>query len=649
MTRDYGMRVFVPRLEVSCLEVKNMNYTNKGNKPTKTGFGEGVLAAAQRDSNVVGLGADITNSVGMNLFAEAFPERFVSMGIAEQDAVATAAGLALSGKIPVFSTYGVFAAHRANDQIRVSVCYNNVHVVIGGAHAGVSVGPDGATHQALEDIAAMRVLPNMTVISPCDATQAKIATEKAILECKGPVYVRFGREAVPDFTDEKQDFEIGKAQLMREGSDITLVATGHEVWESLEAAHMLEHMGVSARVINMHTIKPLDGEILVKAAEDTRLIFTVEEHQIAGGLGGAVTEFLAENHPIRVCRIGMDDRFGESGQASALMHKFGLDAAGIVHRVLDIMSNEDFSIYVRKMGKPFDTYIRKLYDSKMLYEGYDYHDESTFANCHDTKVYQHYIAQGKRGHEVLETLARALHDHFITHQLYKMLDLYDEKDVVGIMGGHAKRRDDPQYRQIVLLSKKLTEMGRLMVTGGGPGAMEAAHLGAWMAGRSEAEVDEAIDMLKPSPTYKDEGWLRRSFEVMERFPRITDRRSLAIPTYYYGHEPTAPFATHIAKYFDNSVREDGVVTIAKGGIIYTPGSAGTMQEIFQDAGQNHYESEGYASPMIFLGKDYYTNVMPAYTILKSLSDKGLYKNMILTISDDNDEIIDAIVRFREGS
>ena len=625
-----------------------MEYENKGNKPTKTGFSEGVLAAAQQDKRVVGLGADITNSVGMNFFAEAFSERFFSMGIAEQDAVATAAGLALSGKIPVFSTYGVFAAHRANDQIRISVCYNNVHVVIGGAHAGVSVGPDGATHQALEDIATMRVLPNMTVISPCDATQTKIATEKAILECKGPVYVRFGREAVPDFTSEKQDFQIGKAQLMREGSDITLVATGHEVWESLEAAHMLEHMGISARVINMHTIKPLDGEILVKAAEDTRLIFTVEEHQIAGGLGGAVTEFLAENHPIRVCRIGMDDRFGESGHASALLHKFGLDAAGIVHRVLDIMSNQDFSIYVRKLGKPFDTYIRKLYDSKRLYEGYDYHDESTFENCYDTKVYRHYIAQGKRGHEVLETLARALHDHFITHELYKMLDLYDEKDVVGIMGGHAKRRDDPQYRQIVFLCKKLTEMDRLIVTGGGPGAMEAAHLGAWMAGRSEAEVDEAIDMLKPSPTYKDEGWLRHSFEVMERFPRMTDHRSLAIPTYYYGHEPTAPFATDIAKYFDNSVREDGVVTIAKGGIIYTPGSAGTMQEIFQDAGQNHYESEGYASPMIFLGKDYYTNYIPAYTLLKDLSDRGIYKNMILAISDDNDEIIEALERFKQG-
>ena len=311
-----------------------MNYTNKGNKPTKTGFGEGVLAAAQQDSRVIGLGADITASVGMNLFAEAFPNRFISMGIAEQDAVATAAGLALSGKIPVFSTYGVFAAHRANDQIRISVCYNNVHVVIGGAHAGVSVGPDGATHQALEDIATMRVLPNMTVVSPCDATQAKIATEKTILECKGPVYVRFGREPVPDFTAENQEFEIGKAQLMREGTDITLVATGHEVWEALEAAKTLERSGVSARVINMHTIKPLDGEILQKSAAETRMIFTVEEHQIACGLGGAVSEFLAENHPIRVIRIGMNDRFGESGQAAALMHKFGLDAEGIANRVL---------------------------------------------------------------------------------------------------------------------------------------------------------------------------------------------------------------------------------------------------------------------------------------------------------------------------
>jgi transketolase len=626
-----------------------MRYINKGNKATKLGFGEGVLAAAQKDERVVGLGADITASVGMNLFRDAFPDRFFSMGIAEQDAVSVASGLALSGKIPVFSTYGVFAAHRANDQIRISTCYNQVHVVIGGAHAGVSVGPDGATHQALEDIAAMRVLPNMTVISPCDATQAKIATEKAILELDGPVYIRFGREPMPDFTAEDQDFQIGKAQLMREGNDITLVATGHEVWEALEAAHMLEHMGISARVINMHTIKPLDGEILNQAAEDTRLVFTIEEHQVAGGLGGAVSEFLSENHPIRVIRIGMDDCFGESGQAQALMHKFGLDAAGIVNRVLEIVANNDLSLYIRRMGLPFDTYPRKLYDSKMLYEGYDYHNEATFATCHDSLVYQHYIKQGKRGHTVRETLARALHDHFITYELYKLLDCYDEKMVIGVMGGHARRRDDPMYRQIVYLSKKLTEMGRLMVTGGGPGAMEAAHLGAYMAGRTDSEVEEALSMLVPSPTYKDEGWLCRSFEVMERFPLTSDYHSLAIPTYFYGHEPTAPFATDIAKYFDNSVREDGIVTVAKGGIIYTPGSAGTMQEIFQDAGQNHYETEGFASPMIFMGKDYYTHYMPAYSLLKDLSDRGIFKNMLLTISDDNEEIIEAIVNFYENS
>ena len=625
-----------------------MNYTNKGNKATKAGFGEGVLAAAQKDERVVGLGADITASVGMNLFKEAFPDRFFSMGIAEQDAVAVASGMALSGKIPVFSTYGVFAAHRANDQIRISSCYNNVHVVVGGAHAGVSVGPDGATHQALEDIAAMRVLPHMTVISPCDATQAKIATEKAILECKGPVYVRFGREPMPDFTSEDQDFQIGKAQLMQDGSDVTIVATGHEVWEALKAAHMLEHMEISTRVINMHTIKPLDGEILLKAASETRMIFTVEEHQAAGGLGGAVAEYLAEHHPIRVCRIGMNDCFGESGQASALMHKFGLDSAGIVNRVLEEVGKDDLSVFIPKMDKPFSTYPKSLYTSKMLYDGYDYHDESTFETCYDTRVYRNYMSFGQRGQDVRETLARSLHDHFITHHLYNLLSHYDEKMVIGVMGGHARRRDDPMYRQIVYLSKKLTEMGRLMITGGGPGAMEATHLGAYMAGRTDEEVEEALAMMTPSPTFRDEGWLRRSFEVMERFPLTSDYRSLAIPTYFYGHEPTAPFATDIAKYFDNSVREDGIVTVAKGGIIYTPGAAGTMQEIFQDAGQNHYETEGYASPMIFLGKDYYTNYMPAYSVLKDLSDRGIFKNMLLTISDDNDEIIEAIVKFKEG-
>ena len=622
-------------------------YINKGNKATKTGFGEGVLAAARKDDRVVGLGADITNSVGMNLFAEAYPERFFSMGIAEQDCVAVAAGMALNGKTPVFSTYGVFAAHRANDQIRISVCYNNVHVVIGGAHAGISVGPDGATHQALEDLAVMRVLPHMTVLSPCDATQAKIAVQKAISECTGPVYVRFGREPVPDFTDENQNFTIGKAQLMREGDDVTIVATGHEVWESLQAAEMLCKKGIEARVINMHTIKPLDGEILVQAAEQTRLIITVEEHQKSGGLGSAVTEFLTEVHPIKVVRIGVEDRFGESGKATELMHKYGLDAQCIYERVMKEMASDELGLFTPHLGKPFSVYPKCLYTSDILYKGYDCHHESTFETCYDTKVYKHYLEEEERGPDVQETLARALHDHFITHAVYKLLKEYDEKMVVGIMGGHARRRDDAIYRQIVFLSKRLTEMGRLMVTGGGPGAMEATHLGAYMAGRSEEEVNEAIDMLKPSPTYRDPGWLRRSFEVMERFPLESGYRSLAIPTWYYGHEPTAPFATDIAKYFDNSIREDGIVTIAKGGIIYTPGSAGTMQEIFQDADQNHYESVGYASPMIFLGKDYYTHTMPAYAMLKDLSDRSLFKNMILTISDANDEIIEAIVRFKE--
>jgi Transketolase, C-terminal subunit len=309
-------------------------YINKGNKATKTGFGDGVLASAKNNRAIIGLGADITASVGMNLFADAYPERFFSLGIAEQNCVAVAAGLALSGKIPVFSTYGVFAAHRAADQIRISICYNNVHAIIGGAHAGISVGPDGATHQALEDLALMRVLPNMTVISPCDATQTKIAVQKAIEELEGPVYIRFGREAVPDFTDENQSFEIGKAQLVKDGNEICIVATGHEVWEALQAAEVLEARGISVRVVNLHTIKPIDEEMLLRCANETKMIFTVEEHQKMGGMGSAVAEFLSEKHPVKVVRIGMNDRFGESGNPFELMHKFGLDSEEIVKTII---------------------------------------------------------------------------------------------------------------------------------------------------------------------------------------------------------------------------------------------------------------------------------------------------------------------------
>lgn len=300
--------------------------------PTKQGFGEGLLQAGIINTDVVAIGADITSSVGVNLFADQFPERFISLGIAEQNCIGVAAGLALSGKIPVFSTYGVFAALRTTDQIRISVCYNNVHVVIGGAHGGVSVGPDGATHQALEDIAIMRVLPHMTVISPCDATQTRLATVKAILELTGPVYIRFGREAMPNFTQEDQEFTIGKAQRLKMGDDLTVVATGHLVWEALKAAEELEREGISVRVLNMHTIKPIDQESILSAALETGAILTAEEHQIAGGLGSAVAEVVVKHHPVPMEFVGMNDRFGETGQPLELMKKHQMTADAIVKK-----------------------------------------------------------------------------------------------------------------------------------------------------------------------------------------------------------------------------------------------------------------------------------------------------------------------------
>jgi len=306
-----------------------MTFKNKGNKPTKTGFGEGLVDVGIANENIIALGADITSSVGMNFFAEKFPKRFISLGIAEQNCVGAAAGLALSGKIPVFSTYGVFAALRAADQIRISVCYNNLHVLIGGAHAGISVGPDGATHQALEDIAAMRVMPNMTVISPCDATQTRIAVKAAIDEIKGPVYLRFGRNAVPDFTNPNQKFKIGKADILQNGNDLSIIATGHLVWEALLAAEQLQKIGVGARVINLHTIKPIDRNEIIKAAKETGAIVTAEEHQVAGGMGSAVAEVVSESFPVPIEFIGMKDSFGESGTADELLKKYQMSADAI--------------------------------------------------------------------------------------------------------------------------------------------------------------------------------------------------------------------------------------------------------------------------------------------------------------------------------
>jgi predicted Rossmann-fold nucleotide-binding protein len=217
------------------------------------------------------------------------------------------------------------------------------------------------------------------------------------------------------------------------------------------------------------------------------------------------------------------------------------------------------------------------------------------------------------------------------------------------MGGHALLRTDPMYKKVVLLSKRLTEEGFIMLSGGGPGAMEATHVGAWMAGRTEAEVDDAVEMLTVAPSFKDEGWLASSFEVMKKYPLQGDYVSLGIPTYLYGHEPSAPFATHIAKFFENSIREDLILTVAFGGIIYSPGSAGTMQEIFQDAVQNHYLSYGIASPMIFLGTQFWNYDMPIYPLLKHLVKKGKYKNLLLSITDSNEEIIQTLIDFRNSN
>lgn len=306
-------------------------------KPTRFGFGEGLQILGEKYPEIVALGADITSSVSMDYFKNAFPDRFFSLGIAEQNLVGVAAGMALAGKIPFVSTYGVFSALRTTDQIRISVCYNNLPVKIGGAHAGISVGPDGATHQALEDIAIMRVLPNMTVLSPCDATQTKLATLASVEQVNGPVYIRYGREAVPDFTTENLPFKVGKGQLLKDGTDITIIATGHLVWESLQAAYELDKQNVNARVINIHTIKPIDKEIIIKAARETKNIITAEEHQIYGGLGSAVAEVLAKFAPVPVQMIGMDDSFGESGKPDELMEKYGMKSNNIVRVALKML------------------------------------------------------------------------------------------------------------------------------------------------------------------------------------------------------------------------------------------------------------------------------------------------------------------------
>ncbi len=304
---------------------------------TRKGFGKGLQEAGRRDSNVVAACADLTDSTQMNLFKTQFPERFVEIGVAEQNLVTVGSGLAAMGKIPFVSSYAAFMPGRCWEQIRTTICLNDRPVKLVGSHAGLSVGPDGATHQMLEDIALMRVLPNMVVIAPGDVIEAEKAT-LAMASDPRPNYIRLAREATPVFTTAKTPFEIGKAYVFAPGEDITIVATGTMTYHALVAAEKLFKDGIDAEVIHCPTIKPLDAATILRSAKRTGRVLTIEEGQAAGGLGGAVTELLAEKHPVPVKRMGIDDHFGESGKPDELLEKFGLTAKHIqlaVHAMLE--------------------------------------------------------------------------------------------------------------------------------------------------------------------------------------------------------------------------------------------------------------------------------------------------------------------------
>ena len=297
-----------------------------------------------------------------------------------------------------------------------------------------------------------------------------------------------------------------------------------------------------------------------------------------------------------------------------------------------------------RLGLSYSTFRGKLYTAEELYDGFDPDSPDSFSTCFDSRVYNDYVAKGTDSNDIRETLGRSLHDRAIQDAVNDFLKLYGSTQVVAVMGGHALLRTDADFLKVVRISKALTEKGKLMTSGGGPGAMEATHLGAWMAGRSEEELSKAMEILEKAPSFRDEGWLATAFEVKRTFPQLR-YRSLGVPTWFYGHEPATPFATDIAKFFHNSIREDLLLTIAKGGIIYSPGSAGTLQEIFQDAAQNHYKTVGFSSPMVFLGVDFFSRKAPVYPLLQALMENSLYKNLLLYITDSTDEAVDAIMSF----
>jgi transketolase len=310
-------------------------YTEK--KDTRSGFGDGLLEVGKRNPNVVALCADLTGSLKMNAFKDAFPDRFFQAGIAEANMMGVAAGMTIGGKIPFTGTFANFSTGRVYDQIRQSIAYSGKNVKICASHAGLTLGEDGATHQILEDIGLMKMLPGMTVINPCDYNQTKAATI-AIAEYEGPVYLRFGRPKWPVFTPEGQKFEIGKAITFQEGTDVTLIATGHCVWESLKAAEELESEGLSVEVINIHTIKPLDDAAILKSVQKTGHVVTAEEHQMNGGLGDSVAQLLARKLPSPLEMVAVDDKFGESGKPEQLFKKYGLSSKDIVAAAKRVMN-----------------------------------------------------------------------------------------------------------------------------------------------------------------------------------------------------------------------------------------------------------------------------------------------------------------------
>ena len=317
--------------------MKNYTYTEK--KDTRSGFGAGLAELGRTNPNVVALCADLIGSLKMNKFIEENPERFFQVGIAEANMMGIAAGLTIGGKIPFTGTFANFSTGRVYDQIRQSIAYSGKNVKICASHAGVTLGEDGATHQILEDIGLMKMLPGMVVINPCDYNQTKAAT-MAIADYFGPVYLRFGRPAVPVFTDQNQTFEIGKAVHMIEGNDVTMVATGHLVWEAIEASKVLLEKGISAEVINIHTIRPLDINAILKSVAKTRCVVSAEEHNYLGGLGESISRILVKNDPVPQEFVATNDTFGESGTPKQLMEKYGIDSKAIINSCLKVIKRK---------------------------------------------------------------------------------------------------------------------------------------------------------------------------------------------------------------------------------------------------------------------------------------------------------------------